>query len=337
MLSRVARAYASLVMSTRRLMGRPQRSTGKRRTRGSRPSGTRTVGRPAQVAVEIRPTRRAALNGELAAVLIVQDEAKYLPEWFEFHRLAGIEHVFVYDNLSTDDTWAVLRAHEESGFVTPLPWDLPFSIARQHRETTAGAQRLAYAHAVTTFGRNWRWMAFLDADEFLFPVSGDDLRLTLASYQDLPGIGDFGSMFGSMGNRTDPDGPVIENFTRRAPFPMAYHMKSIVDPRMVERVSTVHKLVSPIFDEQHRLIAGFDKRLHRGAGASGLGYIPTSDVFRLHHYVTKSMNGTQVKSLRHTFRTKSVLQLAALVEKHATIDDLSALRFRERRRQVDEM
>lgn len=34
---------------------------------------------------------------------IFKDEAPYLAEWIEFHRLVGVEHFFLYDNLSTDE------------------------------------------------------------------------------------------------------------------------------------------------------------------------------------------------------------------------------------------
>ena len=39
----------------------------------------------------------------LAASTICRDDAEYLPEWIEFHRLVGVERFFLYDNGSTDD------------------------------------------------------------------------------------------------------------------------------------------------------------------------------------------------------------------------------------------
>ncbi len=35
------------------------------------------------------------------------------------------------------------------------------------------SQTLAYAHAIMNFGADWRWMAFVDIDEFLFLAEGD--------------------------------------------------------------------------------------------------------------------------------------------------------------------
>ena len=44
----------------------------------------------------------------LAACTIYRDDADYLPEWIEFHRLVGVERFFLYDNGSTDDHLEVL-------------------------------------------------------------------------------------------------------------------------------------------------------------------------------------------------------------------------------------
>ena len=34
---------------------------------------------------------------------IFKDEARFLREWLEYHRLIGIEHFYLYNNFSTDD------------------------------------------------------------------------------------------------------------------------------------------------------------------------------------------------------------------------------------------
>jgi hypothetical protein len=47
-----------------------------------------------------------------------KDEAPYLPEWTEFHRRVGVEHFFLYDNLSTDGSREVLEPWVHAGLVT---------------------------------------------------------------------------------------------------------------------------------------------------------------------------------------------------------------------------
>jgi len=48
---------------------------------------------------------------------IYRDEAFYLREWIEFHRLVGVERFYLYDNFSEDNHREVLAPYIESGIV----------------------------------------------------------------------------------------------------------------------------------------------------------------------------------------------------------------------------
>jgi hypothetical protein len=71
----------------------------------------------------------------LGAFAIFKDEASYLPEWFEFHRLVGVERFFLYDNGSSD------------GVSSEVPevssCDLQRSDTRQDHDQDAGRRRSA--------------------------------------------------------------------------------------------------------------------------------------------------------------------------------------------------
>jgi len=108
--------------------------------------------------------------GYLSAVVIVKDEGPYLQEWLEFHRLVGVQHVYLYDNGSSDGTEQVLLDFTRCGYVTRIPWS---SFVHD-----GSPQKLAYAHALSNFGPAWRWMAPIDADEFLFPTEAVPSVLT---------------------------------------------------------------------------------------------------------------------------------------------------------------
>jgi hypothetical protein len=64
--------------------------------------------------------------------------------------------------------------------VTVLPW-IEF-------DADSDMQVLAFAHAIANHGKCWQWMAFIDIDEFLFPVSGSSLVETLCEFEHLPAI-----------------------------------------------------------------------------------------------------------------------------------------------------
>ena len=54
------------------------------------------------------PNRHSSPSRYLAATAIFKNEAAYLAEWIEFYRLIGVEHIYLYDNCSTDNPKAVL-------------------------------------------------------------------------------------------------------------------------------------------------------------------------------------------------------------------------------------
>ena len=62
---------------------------------------------------------------ELALCAIFRDEARFLKEWIEFHKLVGVTTFYLYNNLSEDDYNAVLEPYIASGEVKLEQW--PFS------------------------------------------------------------------------------------------------------------------------------------------------------------------------------------------------------------------
>ncbi|MER2508216.1 MAG: glycosyltransferase family 92 protein [Amaricoccus sp.] len=168
----------------------------------------------------------------LAIVLIVRNEARHIGEWAAFHARAGARAFFVYDNGCTDATLPILR--ETLGDrLTVLPWRQTFSDARMGREIHN--QVLAYAHAASNFGGAFRWMSFIDVDEFLIPKSADSLPEALAHLGEHRNISLPWHMFGHSGHETPPEGGVLRNYLRRAADPMSdvrgvRAFKVIVDP-----------------------------------------------------------------------------------------------------------
>lgn len=229
--------------------------------------------------VNLTRRQKSSPTRYMAVVGIFKNEAPYLAEWVEFYRMLGVEHVYLYDNNSDDNPAAILTPYVESGFVTHVPWNFPYDIG------SVDAQILAYAHAVLNFGHDWRWMAFLDLDEFLFPVKGDSLPAVMRQYEDLPAVAGFWMMFGFSGHETPPPGLVIENYVLRAPFPTRAGTKSIVNPAEVVGISTGHVFDLPnhprsVMTETRELYTK-----HMGGGHTG---IEVNVDLRLHHYYTRS-------------------------------------------------
>ena len=58
----------------------------------------------------------------LSICTVFKDEAPYLKEWIEYHKLLGVEHFRLYNNDSIDNYQEVLRPYIEKGEVTLIDW-----------------------------------------------------------------------------------------------------------------------------------------------------------------------------------------------------------------------
>jgi glycosyl transferase family 92 len=231
------------------------------------------------------------VSSYLSIVAIYRDEAVYLREWIEFHRMVGVERFFLYDNFSVDDHRAVLAPYVDAGTVVIHDWPV------------FPGQLPAYDDALGRHGRESRWIAFIDLDEFLFSPTGESLPTVLRDYEQHPGVLANWAIFGSSGHQTRPSGLVIENYVRRAPPDEGpQQSKTILDPARAERCGGAHwfhyKQGSAV-DELHRPVP-------YGRTAS-LAF----DRLRVNHYYSKSIEEGKQKLARRA-PTTGDLRTAAL-------------------------
>lgn len=175
----------------------------------------------------------------LAFVIIVKNEAPYIEEWINFHHKQGVSHFFIYDNESEDNLHEVLMPYINSGLVT---YQLMTSKYRQVD---------AYNMTIHDYGDKFKYMGFIDADEFVFacnvPVGGGYNLYTfvddfMTSHKNAGGIAIPSITFGSNGHVTKPEGGVLENYTRCQHKSGKKWVKSICDPLKV-LASPMHKAV----------------------------------------------------------------------------------------------
>ena len=208
----------------------------------------------------------------LAVVAIVKDEALYLREWAAFHRLVGVEHFFIYDNGSTDDTVRMLGDMPD---VTVRHWP------------GACMQLPAYGDALARGGA--RWLAFIDADEFLFSTAYVPLSVILREFEDDDALAACWATFGTSNVPThQPD--TLRSYVRRAPETAKVNrlVRSIVQPQHVpaHAPATPHYFRCKTVDEHHRPLSGpFADR-------------PTWDRIRVNHYHSRSIAEARAKQQR---------------------------------------
>ena len=288
--------------------------------------------------IGVRPPPPDPGRDGVAIALIVRNEARHIAEWARFHHRAGVRHVLVYDNGSSDGTVDILRATLPEATRTVVPWRQLLSDAWLGREIHN--QVLAYAHAASNFGGAFRWMAFIDADEFLVPKRAADLDGALAHLADRRNVSLPWHMFGRSGHEVPPVGGVLRNYLMRARDPMSEArgvraFKCIVDPCALTEVG-VHAFRTDSAD----LTAndrGDEVPLKRRSGRR----FYSADHLQLNHYYTRSNaeleakvgRGPNVASKAPEYRRK-VLRTVENIEADQ-IEDRTALEYLARLDQME--
>lgn len=116
-----------------------------------------------------------------------------------------VDHIYLYDNNSNDDTDVLLKPYIESGVVSL------FQIPGKKR------QHDAYNDALNRFGYNTEYMCFFDLDEFLY-TDGKELTSFLSNNLtgNKAGFAVNWLMFGSSGLEKAPATGVLSNFVYRS-------------------------------------------------------------------------------------------------------------------------
>ena len=177
-----------------------------------------TLAPPSLEAVHKFPkTKTKKYNLSVAAVF--RNEAKYLKEWIEFHRLVGVDHFYLYNTGSTDRYMDALKGYIKDGIVTLIQW--PDFSKEKEEHWALGCQVPAYENAIKWAAVNeTKWLVFLDVDEFLFPIDGKDLTEVIEKYKQYPGVILSHAFFDASRAHTLPKrNLVIEATEMRAPPP----------------------------------------------------------------------------------------------------------------------
>lgn len=279
------------------------------------------------------PEPRAGRHG-IAIAACVKNEARYIEEWVRFHQAVGIRHFYIYDNGSTDDTCARLRNLLDEETLTIIPWAGRMQDAAT--STMLNGQVIVFAHAILNFGCHYRWMAFIDVDEFLLPKEARTVEEALEAVGDFPNVSLPWHMFATSGHEAPPAGPLTLNYTLRGADPMTRkenvsNFKCIVNPCEVTEVS-VHQFQTRAYGDLTANDAG--KRFTRRERKSPEFY--SNRFLQLNHYYTKSRQELMEKLARGwaydssatKYRDK-VLSIVKSIEEDM-VEDRSMIDFIER-------
>jgi len=228
----------------------------------------------------IKKTMKRVGYQYLTIVCIIKNEANYIKEWIAYYKLMGVDHIYLFNNGSTDNIKEVLQPKVDEGYVTFIDFK------------GANAQLPVYRMAAKYLKKQCRWLAYIDADEFILPT-----QKTLVEYlqekENYPAIGINWIVYGPGGHEKKPEGLVTENYWKTFEDKnnlLNLRIKSIVNPDKVYDVSSPHFCIMKnseyCVDEDGEEIT--TKWMYvSGSGPAFTGENKSKNI-RINHYWTKS-------------------------------------------------
>ncbi len=214
----------------------------------------------------------------LSICVIFQNEAPFLKEWIEYHRLLGVEHFYFFNHYSTDHYLQVLDPYLKQGIV-----ELKDILAKgDSYETFYPLQCKCYTDCMLQARSVSKWVAFLDPDEFLLPMQDQSLTDFLKEYEDFGAVSANWLMFGTSNVKKIPNERLlIESLTfcSEKNFGGNRFVKSIVRPERASHFENAHQ---PAFIKGYFGV-NTDKMRFNSDKSS---YIVTNKL-RINHYWTR--------------------------------------------------
>ena len=229
-------------------------------------------------------------NDYLSIACIVKNEEEYIVEWIEFHMLVGVERFYIFDNGSTDNTKHILLPYISKGIVVYINY--PGKVAQVN----------AYNDALRLAKKKTKWLAFIDADEFIVPVEEESIKDVLTEFEDEVALGVNWIVYGPCGHQHPPEGLVINNYKKTFEDrnnELNCRIKSIVQPQktkcMVSPHFGIYKKGRFAVDEKHKPITGAAAYVQDGRACT---LFNSAEKIRLNHYWTKSLDELKIKCNR---------------------------------------
>lgn len=176
----------------------------------------------------IRLNKSCEYMYKTAIVCIVKNEALYLDEWIQYHnKICGVEHFYLFNNNSTDNTVEVLDKYIKKGLVTLV------NFPGNKRQVDA------YNYCIQKYRKYVKYLIIIDADEFIQITEDKNRKL----YEIVDGLfledkvatlGINWCMFGSSHKEKYEARPVMERFlyAGKKNNESNFYIKSIINPRL---------------------------------------------------------------------------------------------------------
>ena len=212
-----------------------------------------------------------------AVCLIAKDEEYYIKEWCEYHLRIGFDTLIIYDNGSQIPINEVLHDFINIGHV--IVHDVPGEFKQSE----------SYTSCIEQHRNDFKWIAFVDSDEFIFPKKTSNIKIFLSEYEDYGGVVANWVNFGTSGLMKRKGNSQIFNFLLTDNFESST-IKSIVQPKKV-KTQGIH---GATFLDNHFAVSSDHIPLHNNCYSSPF----INDKIQINHYLYRTFEDFERKSCR---------------------------------------
>lgn len=147
---------------------------------------------------------------ELTIGALFKNESDSILEWIAHYIHHGVQHFYLINDASTDNSVALIQPYIDSGIVTLFNANCDYFLGRQR------AMYNQYFLPLVD-SREMQWLMISDMDEYVWSQQGLDLKDIFRQCRHLAQVQYNHTLFGSNGHLRQPKGGLVKNFTRRSP------------------------------------------------------------------------------------------------------------------------
>ena len=199
----------------------------------------------------------------------------FVDEWIAYHRLLGVDHFYLYDNDPEFSLARILERH--AGYATIIPFPHAY------------AQRRAYAHFLRNFGRETRWVAYIDCDEFINLKRHDSIGEFLRCLEAFDSIAINSIRFGHNGHEEALRQLSLTAFTTSGGFhPLAKSITKTAKIRMINGAHAQYLTYGSVAANANRTVIPSASNTQREIfGPDGT---KVTDIVQINHYYLRTMS-----------------------------------------------
>ena len=242
-----------------------------------------------------------------AICLCVKDQQKDIREWIEHHARFGASKIYIFDDNSSTPMISEFSDLVESGLVE-------YHFLQTFEHASKRAQLYVYDRCIRDYAKRHRFIAFIDADEFIIlrDTTAKDIPTFLKPYEPYGGFVMNWQGFASSGFVDRPPGGALESYFQCLPrlHGNNRHTKTIANPQHVIAARDPHH-----FSYKDGMFA-VNERFERVD--TPLSKAVTNDKIVLNHYVTKSEKEYEEKMARGSLGSHKEMNFFHTMNKQAT-------------------